>query len=277
MKLSVCVEIVVLNDDRIVNTINSLLKQRKKPDRILVADGGSKEDFLESVRTSFSDPIIEIVVLPGLPVETREKSLEMLKEEITVFLDSDQSAPENWLEDLLEPFSELNQSLVYTGGPTKPYREANSAMERYINLTEEHIYSDDLSKSLTYIPLGNTAWKTDILKNLGFDRRLKFEAEDNDLETRAYKAGFHGKFVKEAWVWHDKTSESSFFRGMRKRYRYLVGAATVFIKNKTLSNRSKERRSFVRHPFAIVEMMLKPVALLHAYVRWHLFIKRQVP
>ncbi len=272
---TVCVEIIVLNDDRIHNTIHSLLNQKRKPDRILVADGGSGPEFLNCIRNKFTDHLLEIWVLPGLPVETRRKSLELLQEDITVFLDSDQVAPEGWLENLISPFLEKDSKLSFTGGPTKPYKEATTEMEKYINLVEEQIYESDLKKKLTYIPLGNTAWKTSVLKELGFDSRLKFEAEDNDLETRAYQAGYYGVFVKDAWVWHDKSSETSFLRGMKKRYKYLVGAATVFIKNGTLISRYNENRSFVPHPFAMVETILKPVALIHAYVRWHLIIKNQ--
>ena len=91
--MKVCVEIIVLNDPRIFNTIGSLLNQNRKPDRILVADGGSSKEFLENIKSRFSDYNLDIVILPGLPVETREKSLDSLKEDITIFLDSDQIAP----------------------------------------------------------------------------------------------------------------------------------------------------------------------------------------
>lgn len=249
------------------------MNQNRKPDRILVADGGSSKEFLENIKSGFPDYTLDIVILPGLPVETREKSLDSLKEEITIFLDSDQIAPPKWLDDLVKPFEANDEKLAYTGGPTKPYQPPKSEIERYINLTEEHIYDNDLSKALTYIPLGNTAWKTNILKELRFDKRLKFEAEDNDLETRAYKAGYFGMFVKDAWVWHDKSIETSVLRGMRKRYRYLVGAATVFIKNGTLVQRGKEKRKFTKHPFALIEFILKPIALIHALIRWNLIIK----
>ena len=241
----------------------------------MIADGGSNPDYLDEIRDEFKDLPIDIKDLPGRPVESRYKSLEFLNEDITIFLDSDQSAPEEWLNLIISPFSSGDEALVYTGGPTKPYRKPTNQIEIYLSLIEEHIYTLDLTNSLTYTPLGNTAWRTDILKQLGFDRRLKFEAEDNDLETRAYKAGYHGMFVKEAWVWHDKTIDKNLISTMRKRYRYLVGAATVFLKNGTIHQRSMERRKVVRHAFAVLELLLKPVALVHALVRWNLIIKHQ--
>lgn len=271
--MSICIEIVVLNDQRIFKCLDSLRQQRQKPDRILIADGGSDDEFLEKIRSEFSDLPIDIQDLPGLTVETRYKALNHLKEDITVFLDSDQYAPPEWLSLITEPFSEDDHKLAYAGGPTKPYKDPSSSIELYLALIEDQIYGDDISKSLTYIPLGNTSWRTNVLLDLGFDKRLKFEAEDNDLETRAYNAGYHGKFIPEAWVWHDKTIDRSFFKMMRKRYRYMVGAATVFLKNGTMRSRRREHRNVLRHSFAVVELILKPLAFLHALIRWNMVIK----
>ena len=250
--MTVCIEIVVLNDQRIFKCLESLRNQEMVPDRILIADEGSTSEFLNGIKKEFSDLPIDIKDLPGLPVETRYKSLRYLSEDITVFLDSDQYAPKEWLKLIISPFSSYNQNLAYTGGPTKPYKKPTSKIEEYLALLEEHIYGDDISKSLTYIPLGNTAWRTEVLLNLKFDKRLKFEAEDNDLETRAYNSGYHGKFVKEAWVWHDNTIDKSVYRAMKKRYRYVVCAATVFVKNGTIGQRSKERRKMIRHAYAVL-------------------------
>lgn len=272
--MTICIEIVVLNDNRIFNALNSLRDQTLKPDRILVADGGSKQEFLDRIKSEHSDLPIDLEVLPGLPVETRSKAMEHLKEEITVFMDSDEVAPPNWLRDITDPFNKNDNKLAYTGGPTKPYTEPKTEIEVYLNLIEEHIYNDDLSKSLTYIPLGNTAWRTKVLKELGFDKRLKFEAEDNDIETRAYKGGYYGIFVKEAWLWHDKSVDKNLYKAFRKRYRYLVGAATVFIKNGTIGQRSGERRGIVKHSYAALEFILKPIAFFHALIRWNVVIKR---
>lgn len=273
--MTICIEIIVLNDNRIFNALKSLREQSLKPDRILVADGGSKQEFLDRIRSDYSDLPIDIEVLTGSIVETRSKAMEYLKEDITVFMDSDEVAPENWLRDITEPLRHGDVKLAYTGGPTRPYKEPKTEIEVYLNLIEEHIYTNDLSKSLTYIPLGNTAWRTSILRELGFDGRLKFEAEDNDIETRAYRKGYYGIFVRNAYLWHDKSVDTNLYKTFRKRYRYLVGAATVFIKNGTFGQRSSERRSVVNHKFALIEFMLKPIAFLHAIIRWNLNLKKR--
>lgn len=273
--MSICIEIVVLNDDRIFKALESLREQTVKPDRILIADGGSSDAFLSKIKENYCDLPLDILNLTGKPVESRYKSLKFLHEDITVFLDSDQYAPSTWLESLVNPLENGDKELAYSGGPTKPYRPPSTSIELYLTMIEDHIYDKEVSKNLTYVPLGNTAWKTAILKNLGFDKRLKFEAEDNDLETRAYKAGYKGILVVSAWVWHDKTMGQSFIRTFRKRYIYLVGATTVFLKNGTLLRRSSERKGIIRHQFAILELLLKPIALLHALCRWHIIIKHQ--
>ncbi|MGI0155925.1 MAG: glycosyltransferase, partial [Thermoplasmata archaeon] len=116
-------------------------------------------------------------------------------------------------------------------------------------------------------PLQNTAWKTSVLRSLGFDPRIPF-AEDHDIETRAARAGAQGVFVPDAFVYHDKSNETSLLRWARKRYRYLVAMAMSLLKNGELYGRLEERRTPVRHPLRYIESAMKPFALLHATVRW---------
>jgi hypothetical protein len=156
---------------------------------------------------------------------------------------------------------------AYAGGPTRPARPPENSIERYYDLLEESIYEDVVPLSLAYLPLQNTAWKTSILRSLGFDPRIPF-AEDHDLEVRAARAGAHGVFVPEAFVYHDKSDETNVFRWARKRYRYLVAMAMSLMKNGELRGRFEERRRPVRHPLRYVEAVMKPVALVHASVRW---------
>ncbi len=67
---------------------------------------------------------------------------------------------------------------------------------------------------------------------------------------------------------HDKSNETSYLRWARKRYRYLLAMAMSLIKNGGVRSRLEERRRSVDHPLRYVETLLKPVALVHAFVRW---------
>jgi hypothetical protein len=70
-------------------------------------------------------------------------------------------------------------------------------------------------------------------------------------------------------VYHDGGRETSVLRWARKRYRYLVAMAMSLIKNGELAQRFSEPRRPVRHPLRYVEATMMPIALIHAWVRWH--------
>ncbi len=263
---SVLVEIPVKDDPHLPETVASLARQARRPDRVLVvATPGTPDALVEEARRRAGGLPLEILRVPGYVVEARQEAISHVREEVTVFLDSDQSAPPDWLATIVAP---IEAGAAYSGGPTRPSRPPKNSVERYIALLERSIYEELVPERVTYLPLQNTAWRSDVVRTLGFDVRIP-GAEDHDLETRAAAAGYRGVFVPEAWVSHDKSNVTDFLPWARRRYRaYLLPMAMSLIKNGELGARLGERRRTVRHPLAYVEELLKPVALLHARWRW---------
>jgi GT2 family glycosyltransferase len=263
---SVCVEVAVRDDRRAVDAVRSLAGQSRRPDRILVAAAPeSPPDLLDAIRTAAGAVPIEVARFPGGVVDARAGALALVREDLLAFLDADERAPPGWLALLVEP---LERGLAaFSGGPTRPTRAPVGSIERYYDLLEESIYADLVPGNVVYVPLQNSAWSTPLLRSLGFDARIPF-AEDHDLATRALAAGAVGRFVPEAWVYHDKSTEKSLGRWARKRYRYLVAMAMSLLKNGQLRGRLAERRRPVPHPLRYLEATMKPFALLDASVRW---------
>ncbi len=263
---TVCVEVAVLDDRRLLDALDSLGAQTRPPDRILIAAStATPEPLLEEARRRLPRIPVEAARFSGGVVDARAGSVPLLREDTTAFLDSDERAPPEWLAEIVAPVE--SGAAAYAGGPTRPLRKAESSIERYYALLEESIYRDLVPRNVTYVPLQNTAWKTSVLRSLGFDPRIPF-AEDHDLETRAARAGARGVFLPSAFVYHDKSDETSLLRWARKRYRYLVAMAMSLEKNGELRGRLEERRRPVRHPLRYVEATMKPIALLHATIRW---------
>ncbi len=263
---TICVEIALGDDRRVVDTVASLAQQERRPDRVfLAASLGTPQPLLDAVRDRASGLRIDFGRYPNGVVGARSASLTEIGEDLTVFLDSDEVAPPEWLGRLVAPIE--TGEAQFSGGPTRPLRPATSSLERYHEELERSIYEGLVRWNVVYLPLQNTAWRTADLKRLGFDPRIPF-AEDHDLESRAIGAGLCGVFVPEAWVYHDKSTETSYGRWVRKRYRYLVAMAMSLLKNRGLRGRLGERRAPVRHPLRYVEALLKPVALLHGWWRW---------
>jgi mycofactocin glycosyltransferase len=263
---TVCVEVAVRDDRRLLAALASLRNQRRRPDRVLIAASvSSPPALLESAAQENSALRLEILRLPGGVVDARAASLAALHEDVTAFLDSDETAPPEWLELIVAPIE--SGAASFSGGPTRPTRAPQGSIERYGVLLEQAIYEDLVPSRITYLPLQNTAWRTAVLQQLGFDPRIAF-AEDHDLESRAAQAGFTGVYLPSAWVAHDHSAETSLLRWARKRYRYLVAMAMSLLKNGELRGRVGERRKGVRHPLRYLEAAMKPLALLDATLRW---------
>jgi GT2 family glycosyltransferase len=262
---TVGVEIAVKDDERLLLALESLAQQTRLPDHVLVAASPKTPDpLVAAASTRWPSLHVEVVRFAGGPVDARTSSVPYLREDVTAFLDSDEIAPPGWLATIVAPIE--GGHAAYTGGPTRPLRPAENPIERYYELLEESIYADLVPASVTYLPLGNSAWRTSLVREFGFDPRVT--AEDHDLETRVQRAGYTGLYLPEAWVYHDKSNETSYVRWARKRYLYLFQMAMSMLKNEELGQRLQERRKPVAHPLRYVEAMMKPFALAHAWVRW---------
>ncbi len=263
---SVCVEIAVRDDPHLVDAVRSLSAQRRRPDRILIAASTQSPPALLTAAVAAGGSIpVEVARFPRGVVDARAGAQLLVREDVTAFLDSDETAPPEWLERLVAPIEA--GAADFTGGPTRPTRPPQTSIERYMALLERSIYEDLVPHGVTYLPLQNTAWRTVPLTRLGFDPRLPF-AEDHDVETRASRAGLRGHFVPEAWVFHTPGGAAGFTAWARKRYRYLVAMAMSLLKNDLLRERLGERRRPVRHPLRWVEAAMKPFALVQARWRW---------
>jgi hypothetical protein len=272
---TVCVEVAVGTDPRLPAALASLERQSRRPDRVLLAASPmTPEALLDAARASAPSLPVLALRFPGGVVDARAGATAVITEEFTLFLDSDELAPPEWLGALVAP---LEAGVAdYTGGPTRAVRPPQHPVERYYDLLEASIYEQLAPANPVYLPLQNSAWRTADLRRLGFDPRIPY-AEDHDLESRAVAEGLRGRFVPEAWVYHDKSDERSYLRWARKRYRYLLAMAMSLLKNQRLEGRLRERRAPVRHPLRYLEAMLKPPALLHAWVRWHRFSRAPRP
>lgn len=263
---TICVELAVLDDPRLLDALASLDQQTRRPDQVLIAGSPASPPalFAEAERR-FPGLPIRVERIPGRAVDAREGSLESIDSATTAFLDTDEVAPPEWLERLVTPIEQGRAD--FTGGPTRPRRPPHGPIEQYVALLEQSIYDDLVGKSVTYLPLQNTAWRTAALRALHFDPTIP-GAEDYDLEIRAVHSGLHGLYVPDAWVYHDKSDETNLFRWASRRYRlYHVPMAMSLLKNGELGARLRERRRPVQHPLRYLDALMKPPALLSAMVR----------
>lgn len=272
MSLHVTVLVTLLNDKRVLRTLGSLARQTRRPDAVLVADGGSTDGTLDALAAFTKDhPWVRVERHPGSVAGTRDSALRSLSgTDVVVFLDADQVAPPGWLAALVAPI-EAGRA-AFAGGPTRPLAEPKGKGEAYLNDFEAWFYPHVVAHDLTKLPMGNSAWRLDVLRAVGgFDTRLSWGGEDYDVNLRVHRAGHTGAYVPEAWVHHDQSGRNDLRRLLRRKYRYNVGATMAYLKNGVLREkmRGAARNSVAfRHPYERWNLVVQPLALVKGWWTW---------
>src|SRR5580693_7422943 len=99
---TVSVIVTVLKDPRVTRTLDSLLAQHRRPDEIWVDDGGGGDDRVRRIAEAYHarDPAVRHLDAPGSIPESRNAALRVATGEFLAFLDADEVAPPEWLEEL---------------------------------------------------------------------------------------------------------------------------------------------------------------------------------
>ncbi len=260
--LTTTVVLTSYHDPRIRETLASLDHQTRAPDEILIADGSVEEGFQTELAELAAVHGAEIVHEDHASVaRARNLALQAATGDVLIFLDTDQQAPQPWLHELVAPIEEDRAD--WTGGPTRP-----SVALELMRLKEERLYAA-AAVDPTRIPMGNSAWRAAIFEEIGgFDERLDRGGEDWDVAQRAAAAGFQGQLVEQAWVHHDITGLDTYRKVAKKQFRYNVGGAMAYLKNRGMGERAKQRYPKPGwHWFDLVEPVLKAVAVPVAWWR----------
>jgi len=286
--LDVLILITALNDLRIEKTINSLLGQNTGLDySILIADGGSKPELLKKYKRISSqakkekDIDIFFKVFPGSIAKTRDEALNFIfsemeeKPDIICFIDTDEIAPPNWLKEITSPI--INEGYDFVFGPTKPVLKNANFVTRYVYFDEARMYKLVKDGLIYYGAMGNSAWSSELFislkKKYGYyiNTTLTMGGEDYELTLRAISEGFRGTFNESAWVWHDQRNIDTLKKLIRKRWKYLVGAAKAYkVGNKgheSIKSSIKKYFKYGLHPIDIVAIALSFLALVYLKFR----------
>ncbi|EQD73403.1 glycosyl transferase family protein, partial [mine drainage metagenome] len=145
------------------------------------------------------------------------------------FLDADEAAPPEWLERILEPFTDPR--VGFTGGPTPAMPgTARTIGARYYDAYLRRFYETVARYHPHALPMGNSAWRTEVFDRIGrLDTTLyeRAASEDQEMALRALRAGYRGVYVPDAWVGHD-FSDLTLYRWLAKQSRYALGGYVVW-------------------------------------------------
>jgi len=264
--------VITLYDDiKVFKTLQSLENQSLKPDEIILADGGSPECFvnlLKFIIKQYDNVVFKSY--PGTICQTRAQVINKIKTDIIVFIDADETAPKDWLENLTKPI--IEGTADFTGAKTKPRHYPKNKCEKFVNDFDDWAYENIVRKDITANAMGNSAYSMKIFDKIGnFDTRM-IDSEDFDINLRAVEAGFKGKYVANAWVWHDQSHVDTLWKLISRKYRYSVGSTIVYLKHKDIKRRSKNAVKVslfgYKHPIELFFILVKGVAFVKGYIDW---------
>lgn len=182
--MSITLISTVLNEgDNIHHMMNGLLKQTRHPDEIIIVDGGSQDNTVETIR-SYQDRLpIKVLVREGCNIsEGRNTAIDTATGDILVITDAGTRLSENWLKNITQPMLDNSDVTVVAGFfKADPHNTFETAMGATVLPLEAEIdpatflpssRSIALRKSAAQAVNGYPEW-LDYCEDLIFDMRLQ--------------------------------------------------------------------------------------------------------
>lgn len=207
MNISIC--ITVLNEERSIGRLlDSLLNQTKKPDEIIVVDGGSKDKTVEIINHyQRKDARIKLLKEKCSRAKGRNFGVEMARGEIIAMTDAGCVAHPDWLKNLTAPFENTDVDVVagfYKMTGETPLQKAESV---FMGVRPRN-FDVEFLPSTRSIAFKKAIWE----RVGGFPEKLRGAAEDTVFNYGLIKAGAKFSRMKSAVVeWGMPQTVEDFF------------------------------------------------------------------
>lgn len=195
----------VLNEEEnILFLLKSLQVQTKKPDEIIIVDGGSKDktievikEWISRIRSNKFRESIRLIMEKGNRSKGRNEAVEVSKSEIIVCSDSGCILDKNWIKNIVKPFRDQKVDVVagyYKGLPNSNFQKA---LIPYILVMPDKVDPKNFLPSTRSLAFKKLVWK----KVGGFP--LQFSNNEDFVFSRKLK-NFGAKiiFKKNALVYY---------------------------------------------------------------------------
>jgi len=204
-------------------SIESIFRQTRKPDEVVVVDGNSSDGTLDFVKKY----AIKLIAEPGLGFgHARNLGVKNASGDIVFFLDSDCYAEPNWIENALLSFRS-NPEIVGVTGPTHLWN-SESGVARFIAHVGGRINMPTKRKFVRIAPTMNLALKREVINEIGgFDETL-IRCEDTDL---TYKISQTHKILYDPNVVIWFKGSPNLHLASRKCVRHFTAVGQLFAKH----------------------------------------------
>ena len=207
----------------IVECLESVLQQNRKPKEIIVVDDGSI-DSTNGITRSFSSEVIGIQTAHCGVAAARNTGIDHTSGDIIVFIDADCIAHPNWLEKIQQPFN--SDADIVQGNIWAQYRQ--NKITSYHALWRKSVFLQKTKfqdHQLNTFVTRNVALKRSVVEMAReyyghiFDERLT-GAEDRELGYRLFRLGAKIILEESAIVRHK--DPTALLGIMKQKYRHAL-------------------------------------------------------
>jgi glycosyltransferase involved in cell wall biosynthesis len=116
--MKVSLALTVLNEGEHVRRLfDSVLKQTRPPDEVVVCDGGSRDNTVAVIQSYASQLPLNVISLPGANIsQGRNAAIKAATGEVIAVTDAGVWLEPGWLEALLKPWAEANSDTALVAG-----------------------------------------------------------------------------------------------------------------------------------------------------------------
>lgn len=182
MKVSVC--ITTFNEENSVKKLlDSIKLQTKKPDEIVIVDGGSKDKTIEKIREYKNT---KLVISKGASIaKGRNIATKNSSNEIIVMTDAGCIAYKNWIKEITKPFERKETDVVAGFYEMIGKTNFQKALKPFLGIMPEN-FKDDFLPSTRSIAFRKNVWK----KVHGFSEKFDRAGEDTDFDSKIIQNNF---------------------------------------------------------------------------------------
>jgi glycosyltransferase involved in cell wall biosynthesis len=185
LTVSVSVIATVLNEGHsIVRLLDSLAAQSRRPDEVVIADGGSSDDTVRILAqyAARGQLPLRVLSLPGSNIsEGRNAAIAAAGGEVIASTDAGVRLTEDWLRTLVAPFADPEVHVVAGFFQPDPHTPSEIAMGATVLPARSDVSAEDFLPSSRSVAFRKTAWQAvdgypawlDYCEDLIFDLKLR--------------------------------------------------------------------------------------------------------